>query len=66
MIENFGAILAARPELFSSERLLRECKTFVRNSNGVPAAASGAHDDCVMAIAIALAVRNEAVRQGER
>jgi hypothetical protein len=59
MIENFGAILAATPELFSSERLLNECRTFVRNAGGVPAAASGAHDDCVMAMAIALAVRRE-------
>jgi hypothetical protein len=57
MIENFGAILAARPELFSSERLLTECRTFVRNAGGTPAAVSGAHDDCVMAMAIALAVR---------
>jgi len=59
MIENFGAILAATPELFSSERLLNECRTFVRNAGGAPAAASGAHDDCVMAMAIALAVRRE-------
>lgn len=61
MIENFGAILAARPELFSSERLLTECRTFVRNAGGAPAAVSGAHDDCVMAMAIALAVRREGI-----
>lgn len=59
MIENFGAILTAAPELFGSERLLNECRTFVRNAGGAPAAASGAHDDCVMAMAIALAVRTE-------
>lgn len=57
MIENFGALLAARPELFSSERLLNECRTFVRNASGSAGAASGAHDDCVMAMAIAQAVR---------
>lgn len=59
MIENFGALVAAKPVLFSSGRLLNECRTFVRNTGGSPAAASGAHDDCVMAMAIALAVRKE-------
>ncbi len=59
MIENFGAILASGPELFASERLLQECRTFVRNAGGTASAASGAHDDCVMAMAIALAVRRE-------
>ena len=34
-------------------------KTFVRHADGHAAAAEGAHDDCVMAMAIALAVRRE-------
>lgn len=59
MLENFGAVLAEAPHLFSSRRLLEECRTFVRHADGHCAAASGAHDDCVMALAIALAVRRE-------
>ena len=57
MVENFAAVLAAAPFLFASPRLLGECRTFIRRSDGNPAAASGAHDDTVMAMAIALAVR---------
>jgi len=56
-IENFAALLSARAECFASKRLLEECRTFVRNSEGAAAAVSGAHDDAVMAMAIALAVR---------
>ena len=61
MIENMAAILIADPELFLSKRLLEECRTFVRHPEGTAAAAEGAHDDCVMALAIALAVRREDV-----
>jgi hypothetical protein len=57
MIENLAAVLAAEPLQFRSPRLLRECRTFVRHADGRPEAASGAHDDCVMAMAIALAAR---------
>jgi hypothetical protein len=61
MIENMVATLAAEPTLFHSPRLLEECRTFVRRADGNAAAADGAHDDCVMAMAIALAVRREDV-----
>ncbi|MGH9491981.1 MAG: terminase [Terriglobales bacterium] len=61
MLENFGAVLSEAPHLFSSRRLLEECRTFVRHAAGFLAAASGAHDDCVLAMAIALAVRREVV-----
>ena len=54
-----GAALVEEPELFSSERLMRECRSFVRLRNGKTGAQNGAHDDCVMAMAIALAVRPE-------
>lgn len=57
MIENMAAVLMAEPTLFHSPRLLEECRTFVRHPDGSAAAADGAHDDCVMAMAIALAVR---------
>jgi hypothetical protein len=59
MIENMAAVLMSEPELFYSPRLLEECRTFVRREDGNAAAADGAHDDCVMAMAIALAVRRE-------
>jgi hypothetical protein len=59
MLETFAAVLAEAPHLFSSRRLLEECRTFVRHADGYCAAASGAHDDCVMALAIALAVRRD-------
>ena len=64
MIENMAAVLAEKPGLFRSERLWNECRTFVRLDNGKPGAAYGAHDDCVMAMAIALAVRNERSLKG--
>lgn len=59
MLAQMGALLAETPELFCSERLLRECRSFVRLPNGRTGAAAGAHDDCVMAMAIAHAVRAE-------
>ena len=33
-----------------------ECRIFVRHRNGKVAASAGAHDDCVMAMAMALAL----------
>jgi hypothetical protein len=64
MIENMAAVLMAEPELFHSPRLLEECRTFVRRADGNAGAADGAHDDCVMAMAIALAVRRLDVGRG--
>jgi len=57
MIENLAAILSIKPELFQSERLLAECRTFVRRADSGSGSNSGSHDDCVMAMAIALAER---------
>ncbi len=61
MIGLLAAALVERPQVFQSRRLLRECRTFVRLRNGKIGAQSGAHDDCVMAMAIALAARSELV-----
>ena len=66
MIENMAAMVVAEPTLFRSRRLLEECRTFVRRPDGNAAAADGAHDDCVMAMAIALAVRREHAGRGLR
>ena len=57
MIENLATVLAIKPELFQSEKFLAECRTFIRRSDGGSGAGSGSHDDCVMAMAIALAGR---------
>jgi hypothetical protein len=59
LVGRFGAILVQRPEVFKSERLLLQCRSFVRQPGGQSAASAGEHDDCVMAMAIALAVREE-------
>ncbi len=64
MIENMAAVLTEQPELFHSPRLLEECRTFVRHPDGTAAAADDAHDDCVMAMGIALVVRREDVGRG--
>jgi len=59
MIGGLGAALVETPQIFSSDRLLKECRTFVRHRNGKMAAQHGEHDDCVMSMAMAIAVRNE-------
>lgn len=66
MLSGLEAALANSPGLFLGRRLLDECRTFVRREDGSAAAASGAHDDCVMAMAIALAAREESAGRGER
>ena len=59
MISRIGAILMDSPEMFMSRRLLGECRTFVAGEHGRTAAMGGAHDDLVMAMAVAQAVRAE-------
>ncbi len=59
MIGRMGALLAEQPGLFHSRRLLEECRTFITGPNGKMGAANGSHDDCLMAMAVAQAVRAE-------
>lgn len=59
MLENLAGLLSAAPFMFLSPRLLEECRTFVRHPDGTCSAAAGAHDDTVMAMAIAEIVRAE-------
>ncbi len=59
MLEHLGAVLVASPELFMSRRLLEECRTFVRGGDGRCAAADGAHDDAILAMAMAWAAREQ-------
>lgn len=60
MIERLAIVLSSDDDTLHSPRLLRECRSFVRHPDGSSRAAAGAHDDCVMAMAIALAARAEA------
>jgi hypothetical protein len=59
MLGRLGSVLVESPGIFASGRLLRECRSFVRKASGRAEAQAGEHDDCVMAMAIALAVREE-------
>jgi hypothetical protein len=61
MVSRMGALLVESPEMFSSKRLLGECRTFVTMAGGRVGAVNGAHDDCLMAMAIGQAVRAELV-----
>lgn len=62
MIEGLASALQNEVDKFYSRRLLAECRTFVRRENGSAAAAAGTHDDAVMAMALAWAVRAEVQR----
>ena len=66
MVSRMGALLVESPEMFQSRRLLGECRTFVTMAGGRTGAANGAHDDCLMAMAIAQAVRAEKQGVGNR
>jgi hypothetical protein len=59
MVARIGSLLQQTPELFMSRRLLGECRTYVAGENGKTTAAGGEHDDLVMAMAVAQAVRIE-------
>jgi hypothetical protein len=61
MVSRMGALLVESAWMFSSRRLLGECRTFVATAGGRTGAANGAHDDCLMAMAIGQAVRAELV-----
>jgi hypothetical protein len=59
LVDTLAAGFASAPAMFTSPRLLREMRSFVRQKDGRPSAAAGAHDDCVMAMAVALKAREE-------
>ncbi len=59
MTARLGSLLEQRADMFRSKRLLSECRTFVGGERGKTGAANGAHDDLVMAMAVAQAVRAE-------
>jgi len=59
VLGRLGAALIEQPHLFQSRRLLAECRCFVRLPDGSTGARAGTHDDCVLAMAMALAARAE-------
>lgn len=59
MTARLGTLLEESSEMFKSKRLLGECRTFVGRERGKTGAANGSHDDLVMAMAVAQAVRAE-------
>jgi hypothetical protein len=62
-IGRLEAALVEHPELLMSRKLLSECRSFVRTSDGRTGARAGTHDDRVMAMAIGLAARAELVEK---
>jgi len=65
MLGRLGAALVEEPGIFQSQKLLAECRNFVRLGSGGTGARAGTHDDRVMAMAIGLAARAE-IRTGIR
>jgi len=59
MLAQLNDLLTNAPQMFLSPRLLEELRTFIRHPDGSCSAAAGTHDDTVMAMAIAQAVRIE-------
>jgi hypothetical protein len=64
MVARMGVLLSESAEMFKSRRLLGECRTFVAGDRGKFGAASGSHDDLVMAMCVAQSVRAERVVWG--
>lgn len=61
IIDMLKEIVSEHIELINSKELLREMLSFVKNEkSGKPEAASGAHDDCIMAAAIAFFILPQA------
>lgn len=66
VLGGLDAALVERPECFMSQRMLAECRSFVRLANGRSGARAGTHDDLVMAMAIGLGARSEILTSGGR
>jgi hypothetical protein len=64
MLGRLGAALVEEPDRFLSRRLLEECRGFVRLPHGSSGARAGMHDDRVLAMAIALAAREQVLGVG--
>lgn len=58
ILANLHTVMEQTPEVIVSETLLREMLTFIRNEDMRPEAAAGAHDDLIIAAAIAHFIRD--------
>jgi len=61
VLSRLDAALIEAPWCFSSRKFLAECRCFVRMRDGKTGAKPGTHDDRVMAMAMAIAARDELV-----
>lgn len=61
MIANLVDLCSAGLEIISDRATLEEMQTFIRSEDFRPEADVGAHDDCVMAYAIAVMARSQAI-----
>lgn len=59
IIAELVQIVREHTELFNDVTTLEEMLTFVRNEKGKPTAQEGAHDDCIMAMAITYYIREQ-------
>lgn len=57
ILANLHAVMSQTPEVINSKALLNEMLTFIRNEDMRPEASPGAHDDLVIAAAIAHFIR---------
>lgn len=59
ILANLHTVMNSTPEVIESHELLSEMLTFIKNEDMRPEAATGAHDDLVMAAAIAHFIRGQ-------
>lgn len=65
VIAGLVEVVREHPDWICDKDTLHEMLSFVRNENGRPEAQRGAHDDCVMALAIGYFTRDRAAPQQE-
>ena len=65
IISNLVEIVREHTELLTDKETLEEMLTFVRNAKGRAEAQLGAHDDLVMALAIAYFIKNDVIFRKE-
>lgn len=66
MIDYMAALIRNNEVVIKSELLVRECMSFIKSEKGRYEAASGAHDDLVMACAVALQAYKNKPITGEK
>jgi len=59
ILANLHTVMNLTPEVIESHELLSEMLTFIKNENMRPEAATGSHDDLIIAAAIAHFIRNQ-------